>query len=66
MSSLELSYIGDCKFNDQDLCIFRDQDGKFYVKVNGITTQKRLIAKEIVCYLLNAMNEGWTDAKTIR
>lgn len=54
---MTLNYIGDARINKQDVCIFRDNYGKFYVKVNGITTQKRLNASEIVRYLLNAKNK---------
>lgn len=36
--------------------IERDQDGKWYVKNNGVETQKHLNASEIVRYLANAAN----------
>lgn len=52
-----LKYIGDAKINKKDICVYRDEHGKFYVTVNTIITQRRLTASEIVRYLLNAKNK---------
>lgn len=40
---------------NQIIFIFRDLYGKWYVTVDGVTTQSRLNASEIVRYLANAL-----------
>lgn len=52
-----LAMIGSCKFKRDDIIVFRDQHGKFYLKVNGVTTYKRLFAKDVVMVLLNMMRD---------
>lgn len=52
-----ITNVGECIFKNKAINIGRDQHGKFFVSVDGIETQKRLKASEIVRYLLNAMNE---------
>lgn len=37
--------------------IYRDKYGKFYVRNEGIITQKRLTAKEVVRWLSNAAQD---------
>lgn len=37
--------------------VLRDDLGKWYVRVNGVITQKRLTASEIVRYLANSQHE---------
>lgn len=56
MDRHHLEYIGDAKINNVDVCVFRDVNGKWWVKCDGITTQNRLNCAEIVRYLLNAAN----------
>jgi hypothetical protein len=41
--------------NKQLTIISRDEHGKWYVSVNGIFTQRKLNASEIVRYLTNAL-----------
>lgn len=48
-------FIGDAIIKKKSVCVFRDNYGKFYVKVDGITTQKRLTSNEIIMYLLSAV-----------
>lgn len=56
--SLKLIYIADCKFKGKDVCVFRDQHGKYHIKIDGVTTQKNLLANVIVRWFCNAMNEN--------
>jgi len=51
------SLVGACKRKDREIIVTRDQHGKFYVAVDGVETQKKLNAKEIVCYMLHAAND---------
>lgn len=51
---MTLNFIGGARINKKEVLVFRNEHGKFYVKINGNTTQKRLTASEIVRYLLNA------------
>lgn len=53
--------IGECRHKGRNILVLRDKDGKFYIKVNGITTQKRLTASEITRWFLNAMHEVISD-----
>lgn len=47
-----------CFFNKgQHIDIYRDKYGKFYARNNGVFTQKRLNAKEVVCYLSHVAND---------
>lgn len=41
--------------NKTHIDVYRDAHGKFFVRVDGVVTQKRLTASEIVSYLMNAM-----------
>lgn len=50
-----LKPIGSITFRNRNLYIKRDNHGKFWVWINGKSTQRRLTAEEIVRYLLNAM-----------
>lgn len=54
---LKLIYIADCKHKGNDICVFRDQHGKYHIKVNGVTTQKGLLANAIVRWFCGAMHE---------
>jgi len=38
-----------------DVIIFRDNNGKWFVTVDGVQTQKKMNASEIVRYLANAL-----------
>lgn len=53
-----LDFIGSAKHKAKEIVVLRDQHGKFYVKMDGFTTQKKLNAKEVVLWFLNAMNEN--------
>lgn len=69
--SLTLQTIGDCKFKGQDVVLHRDQHGKYYIRLDGIVTQKRLNANEMARWFLNAMNDSETkiynmNDKTLR
>lgn len=50
-------YIGGCIRKGKQIEITRDQHGKFYVKNDGIITQSKLNATEVVCWLLHAIND---------
>lgn len=54
--STNLIYVADCKYKGNDICVFRDQHGKYHIKVNGIITKKRLLANAMVRYFCQAMH----------
>lgn len=52
-----LNMVADFKNNGNDVVILRDQHGKWYCKINGLTTQKKLNASEVIRWLSNLANE---------
>lgn len=49
-------FIGDCKFHNQEIKLYRDKHGKFYIDVDDKTVQKKLNASEMARWFLNVMN----------
>lgn len=49
-----IEIIADYQHGEYQIQILRDNHGKWFVKSNGIQTQSRLTAVEIVRYLANA------------
>lgn len=37
--------------------VYRDKHGKFFVRNDGVITQKKLTANEIIGYLTNVLND---------
>ncbi len=45
------------KIKDQHIDVYRDKWGKFYVRNEGVITQRKLNASEIVRWLASAAHE---------
>lgn len=56
MDLMSMDLISCIEFKTNNVDVYRDKHGKYYVRVNGSFTQKRLVANEIVRYLCNAMH----------
>lgn len=54
---MDMNLISCFLFKYRHFDIYRDDHGKYFVRVDGKITQKRLTANEIVRYLTNAMND---------
>ncbi len=46
-----------CKSKGRDIVVLRDNQGKWYIKVDDITTQSRLNASELARWFCEAMND---------
>lgn len=56
-SKLNFEPIGESRIKGQDITLYRDQHGKYHIRVNATVTQKRLSANEMARWFLNAANE---------
>lgn len=49
--------IGECDFKHHRIVVKRDARLMFYIFVNGVRTQSKLNAEEVIRYLMNAMQD---------
>jgi len=61
-----LTLVGKCRYQGADICVYRDQNNKYFVEVNGIPIQGCSTADEMARCLLNQMNDVQLNRKQRR
>lgn len=55
-TTMQLNYIGDANINGVPTTVYRNEAGKFYIKLNGLMDQKELHTADAVRFLLSLIN----------